>query len=76
MGILRLSKFYVNTMKRMLMDNFLEILRKIERGNISNQEIMERITSISLLETLLIVTLFSGLTYSFASELVWNMSNT
>ena len=75
-SISRLSKFYVYTLKQMLMDNFLEILRNIERGNISNHEIMERITSISLLESLLTVTLFSGLTYSFASELVWNKSNT
>ena len=74
--ISQLSKFYVCTIKQMLMDNFLEILRNIERGNISNHEIMERITSISLLESLLTVTLFSGLTYSFASELVWNKSNT
>ena len=74
-NISRLAKFYINSLKQLFMENLLQILTNFERRTINNIEIMKRVTSISLLESLITTTLFSGLTYSFVSELVWNRSN-
>ena len=74
-NISRLAKYYIYSLKQLLMENLLQILANFERRTINNIEIMKRVTSISLLESLITTTLFSGLTYSFVSELVWNRSN-
>ncbi len=56
------------------MENLLRIMESFERRTFDKIEIMKRVATISLLESLTTITLFSGLTYSFAPELVWNRS--
>lgn len=73
--ITRLAKFYVHALNKPFMDNFIVILQRFESSIINQHEILERISTISMIESLLTATLFSGLTYCYASELVWNKSN-
>ena len=73
-SITRLAKFYIFSLQKQLMSNLLQILAQFDQKSIQSREIMERIATISLLESLVSKTLFSGLTYGFASEVVWNKS--
>jgi hypothetical protein len=73
--ITRLAKFYVHALKKQFIENLLWIMMEFERRNVNHEEIFERVATISILESLITSTLFSGLTYSFVSELVWNKSN-
>ena len=72
--IARLAKFYIYSFKIPMMDSLISILRQFDNRQVNNVEIMERITTISIVESLLTATLFSGMTYSYSSELVWNRS--
>ena len=74
-NVTQLAKFYIELLIVPIRSNFAGILREIGLGTVNNHFIMERIASISLLESLLTATLFSGTTFGFASELVWNKSN-
>lgn len=72
--ITRLARFYIDLLKKPMLLNITMIMKQFELRTVNNHEIFERIGTISLLESLLTATLFSGLQYSFASELVWNKS--
>jgi len=72
--IVSLSSLYVEMIHKQISANFLKLLVDIERISITNHVAMERIATISVLESLLTTTLFTGFTYSFAGSLVWNRS--
>ena len=74
-SIARLAKFYIHLIKRPFLSNILSIMQQLNSSRVNNHNILENIASVSLLESLLTSTLFSGLTYGFASEIVWNRSN-
>lgn len=72
--ITRLAKYYIYSFQVPMIDNYMKVIRQYESRRVRNVEIMEHIATISILESLLTATLFSGMTYSFSSELVWNRS--
>ena len=72
--IVNLSCFYVEMLHKQISNNFLYILSSIENVSFAENVVMERITSISLLESLLTTTLFTGLTYNYVGSLTWNRS--
>lgn len=72
--IVKYAKFNVELLFKQILANLVLILRELESNRINNFELMERITTISIFESLLTTTLFTGMTYSFAGNLVWNKS--
>lgn len=72
--IVNYAKFNVELLFKQILANLVLILRDLESNHINNFELMERITTISVFESLLTTTLFTGMTYSFAGNLVWNKS--
>lgn len=71
----KLAKFYIDLLAKPIKSNLLGIMGSVQNNSINQKILMESIASISLMESLLTATLFSGYNYSFASELVWNRSS-
>ena len=72
--IVSYTKFNVELLFKQISSNLLSLLKEMESPTVNNFELMERVTTISILESLLTTTLFTGMTYSFAGNLVWNKS--
>ena len=72
--IVSYTKFNVELLFKQISSNLLSLLKELESPTVNNFELMERVTTISILESLLTTTLFTGMTYSFAGNLVWNKS--
>jgi len=72
--IVRFATYNVELLYKQIASNFAQLLQSTQDERYNNYKIMQRIASISVLESLLSTTLFTGKTYSFAGSLVWNKS--
>lgn len=73
-SICRLAHFYVAMLYKQMSANILSLINRLARNEFQTPDILNGVTTISILESLLTATLFSGLTYSYAGKLVWNKS--
>ena len=73
--VVNLSSMYIQMINKQISTNILQLMSGIEQSLLPNHLTMERISTISVLESLLSTTLFSGLTYSFGGPVVWNKSS-
>lgn len=72
--MVRFATYNVELLYKQIASNFAQLLQSTQEERYNNYQIMQRIASISVLESLLTTTLFTGKTYSFAGNLVWNKS--
>lgn len=72
--ISRLSKFYIGSFQNLIYSNLNNLMSDLSRTSTNSYFIMNRIATVSLLESLLGTTLFTGMQYNFVSQLVWNKS--
>lgn len=72
--IINLTKFYIELLSRQITTAITELLDIVQFRNRERTEIMGRIITITIFESLLATSLFTGRTYSFAGNLVWNKS--
>lgn len=72
--VCKLASFHVLSLRKLLTCTMNNFLRELSSPRSNNYSLIKRISSISLLESLLFTTLFTGMPYNFASELVWRKS--
>lgn len=72
--VCKLASFHVNCLKKLLNCTMTNFIKELASPRVNNYFLMKRISAVSLLESLLCTTLFTGLPYNFASELVWRKS--
>lgn len=73
--LVRFISYYIELLYKQILSNFLQMFDDMQQPRPANHTIMKKISTISVLESLLATTLFTGMTYSYASNFIWNNSS-